>query len=67
MIQSAIMLRFGAEVPALAAAGKCSRTVQFPIPTDWSDPEVSAQRARTKVKHDNLRTTTNWIELFRSR
>lgn len=41
VIQSAVMLRFGAEVPSLAAAGKCGRTAQFPIPDDWNDPEVS--------------------------
>ena len=37
---SAVMLRFGAEVPSLSAAGKCGRTVQFPIPDDWNDAEV---------------------------
>lgn len=41
VIQSAVMLRFGAEAPPLVAAGKCGRTAQFPIPDDWNDPEVS--------------------------
>lgn len=50
VVQSAVMLRFGAEVPTLAAAGKCGRTVQFPIPKDWSDPEVSAQRTEAMQK-----------------
>ncbi len=40
VVQSVAMLRFGAEVPAFYAEGKYTRTVQFPIPDDWNDPEV---------------------------
>lgn len=50
VIQSAVMLRFGAEVPSLVAAGKCGRTVQFPIPDDWNDPEVRERNRKSKIK-----------------
>lgn len=40
VVQSAVMLRCGAEVPAFYAQGKCVGSVQFPIPNDWNDPEV---------------------------
>ena len=55
VIQSAVMLRFGAEVPSLVAAGKCGRTVQFPIPDDWNDPEVCvmSRKQDTSTLYDN--------------
>lgn len=52
VMQSAAMLRFGAEVPSLVAAGKCSRTVQFPIPDDWNDPEVRVRSLESKIQMD---------------
>ena len=48
VIQSAVMLRFGAEVPSSVAAGKCGRTAQFPIPHDWNDPEVRVRNRTSK-------------------
>lgn len=49
VIQSAVMLRFGAEVPSFVAAGKCGRTVQFPIPDDWNDSEVRVRSHETQM------------------
>lgn len=49
VVQSAVMLRFGAELPFLVAAGKCNRTVQFPIPDDWNDPEVRVRYRGNKI------------------
>lgn len=50
VIQSAVMLRFGAEVSSLVATGKCGRTVQFPIPDDWNDPEVRMINREIKIE-----------------
>ncbi|CAB1117154.1 unnamed protein product [Ectocarpus sp. CCAP 1310/34] len=60
VIQSAVMLRFGAEIPSLVAAGKCGRAVQFSIPDDWNNPEAqekqyAAQMARRKETMEMLR------------
>ncbi|CAM9330763.1 unnamed protein product, partial [Ectocarpus sp. 4 AP-2014] len=60
VIQSTVMLRFGAEIPSLVAAGKCGRAVQFSIPDGWDNPEAqekqyAAQMARRKETMEMLR------------
>lgn len=40
LLRSAVMLSFGAETPGHASSAG-GRTVQFPIPNDWNDPEVT--------------------------
>lgn len=39
VIRSAVMLEFGAHMPGHAASA-CGKTVQFPIPDEWDNPEV---------------------------
>ncbi|CAM9385522.1 unnamed protein product, partial [Ectocarpus sp. 12 AP-2014] len=60
VIQSAVMLRFGAQIPSFVTAGKCGRAVQFSIPDGWNNPEAqekqhAAQMARRKETMEMLR------------
>lgn len=52
VVQSGVMVQFGREAPTSVAAGKSGNTVQFPLPKDWSDPEVRGKIAKQKLWAD---------------